>query len=147
VIGSFESGIAERYHQLLSDPRVATHGILDRIALAEHMSRADVFVFPSLAEGSARVIPMAMSCGCFVITTPNSGSVVEHARHGFLIPPGDRDALRGAIAEAASDRDHLRTIGDENRRFVLQHLAPGRYGDDLDALYRQLLDRNPRCGA
>ena len=46
------------------------------------MSRAEVFVFPSLAEGSARVVAMAMAAGCYVITTPNSGSVVRDGAMG-----------------------------------------------------------------
>lgn len=150
VIGAFKDGIAERYRGLLCDPRVTVHGTVDRLALAEHMSRADVFVFPSLAEGSARVIPMAMACGCFVIATPNSGSVVEHGLHGLLVPPGDVGALRAAIAEAASDRDRLRVVGDENRRFVLRHLRQERFGDDLAALYQRLIgaasDENTTTG-
>ena len=58
------------------------------------MSNSDIFLFPSLAEGSANVIFEAMASGCAIITTPNSGSIVKNNHNGFIINPGDAFQLK-----------------------------------------------------
>ena len=52
------------------------------------LQKADIFLFPSLVEGSAKVIFEAMASGCAVIT-PNSGSIVEHNKGGFVVKAGN----------------------------------------------------------
>ena len=59
---------------------------------------ADVFVYPSLHEGSAFATYEALASGLPVITTPNAGSVVRHGEDGLIVPIRDVDALIAAIA-------------------------------------------------
>jgi starch synthase len=69
---------------------------LGRVGHAEmpaRMASADVFVFPSLFEGSAVVAYEALACGLPSIVTPNAGSVVRDGVEGFLVPAGDVEAL------------------------------------------------------
>jgi len=58
---------------------------------------ADVFVYPSLHEGSAFATYEALASGLPVIATPNTGSVVRDGIDGFLVPPRDVDALMEKI--------------------------------------------------
>ena len=58
---------------------------------------ADVFVLPSLCEGSALVIYEALSHGLPVIATPNCGTIVADGREGFLVSAGDAKALANAL--------------------------------------------------
>ena len=60
--------------------------------------QSDVFVFPSLAEGSAYVTYEAMASELPLVTTPNSGSVVRDGVDGFLVPAGDIDAIGERLA-------------------------------------------------
>jgi glycosyltransferase involved in cell wall biosynthesis len=102
----------------------------------------DAFVFPTLADGSARVVLEALACGLFVITTPNCGSIVEDGIHGFIVPPGDNDALEKAIREAiATDRDQLYEIGRANSKVVREQYTQKQYGDKLIKLYNELLEK------
>ena len=50
------------------------------------MAAADVFVFPSLFEGSAVVTYEALACGLPSVVTPSAGSVVRDGAEGFLVP-------------------------------------------------------------
>ena len=81
------------------------------------MAQADVFVFPSLFEGSAVVTYEALASGLPCIVTPSAGSVVRDGVEGFVIPPGSIEAvaermetlgsnplLRTAMAHAARSR-------------------------------------------
>ncbi|MEJ1969757.1 MAG: glycosyltransferase family 4 protein [Rhizomicrobium sp.] len=124
---------------LLDDPRVRYLGVTPRDGLAARMAEADVFVFPSLAEGSAKVVFEALAAGCFVITTPNSGSIVEDGVHGFLIPPGDPAALADAIRRAASDRPMVARIGVRNAALIPREYPQARYGERVLGLFDRLL--------
>jgi len=75
----------------------------------EIMGTHDVFVFPSLFEGMALVIPEAMSEGLPVIATPNSGAsmVVSDRQDGFIVPIRDSEAIVSCVVELARDRDRL----------------------------------------
>ncbi|MEM5383454.1 glycosyltransferase family 4 protein [Paraburkholderia phymatum] len=139
VAGGINEKERHIYQGFLSRPNVNHLGFISRQKLGELMSATPIFLFPSLAEGSARVVFEALACGCYVITTPNAGSVVEDGVHGALVPPGDAAALRVAIAKALRAPSVVREIGARNRVFVRSRYSQATYGDQLDALYRRLL--------
>jgi glycosyltransferase involved in cell wall biosynthesis len=67
------------------------------------MAAADVFVFPSLFEGSAVVTYEALACGLPGIVTPSAGSVVRDGEDGLLVPPGDVEALAAGMERLGTD--------------------------------------------
>lgn len=138
--------IARRHARFLADPRVHCHGVLSRTELGAVMASAEVFVFPTLAEGSARVIFEAMAAGCFVVTTENAGSVVVDRRDGMLVPPGDPAALRAAIREAYALGDRRAAIGAANAALIRGTFRQSHYGEALATLYRSLLRCRPAPG-
>jgi glycosyltransferase involved in cell wall biosynthesis len=81
-----------------------------------YFQQADVFVFPSLYEGSALVIYEALASGLPVITTPNSGSVVRDGLEGYVVPIRDARALAEKIAQLYSDRALRKDMGARARR-------------------------------
>jgi glycosyltransferase involved in cell wall biosynthesis len=76
---------------------------------------ADIFVYPSLHEGSALAILEAMACGLPVITTDNAGSVVRDGVDGLLVPIRAPDALASAIASLADDPERRRAMARSAR--------------------------------
>lgn len=105
-------------------------GPLPRSKVAEHYHWADVFVLPTLAEGSANVCYEALSHGVPVITTPNAGSVVRDHTDGWIVPPRSIDALVNSIANAAGDRLKLRQLS-ENARIRAATFTWDRYMERL----------------
>lgn len=77
--------------------------------------RADLFVYPSLHEGSALAIYEALASGVPVITTPHAGSVVRDGEEGFVVPIRDVDALMAAIARLYRDRVLREEMGRKAR--------------------------------
>jgi glycosyltransferase involved in cell wall biosynthesis len=85
---------------------VWTRVIRDRNALAQFYSAADVFVFPTRAEGLPNVLTEAMSAGLPSIATNLQGItdfVIVDGVTGFLFPPEDVDALTQAVGRLLSD--------------------------------------------
>jgi glycosyltransferase involved in cell wall biosynthesis len=139
VAGPVGADLAELSRSFFADPHVKYLGLLSRRDLASAMARADVFVFPSLSEGSARVVFEALACGCYVITTPNSGSIVEDGVHGAVVSPGDSASLARAIEHAYQHRDKVSEIGKNNAQCVRTRYRQCDYGNQLSNLYGALL--------
>jgi glycosyltransferase involved in cell wall biosynthesis len=78
-------------------------GIVPRSGMRAMYDWADVFVLPTLCEGSATVCYEALAAGLPVITTPHAGSVVRHGIDGFIVPIRDSDALASAMDRLATD--------------------------------------------
>jgi glycosyltransferase involved in cell wall biosynthesis len=141
LIGGIEAGIERHVEGFLSHPHVSALGAAPRSELARHMTDAPVLIFPSYCEGSARVIFEAMACGCFIITTPNSGSIVRNHEHGLVVPAGDSDALAAAILWALKSPEEVARIGWSNAQLVRREFTQDRYGEKVLQVYRAVLQR------
>lgn len=73
--------------------RIEVWGPVPRTEIESMYRWADVFVLPSLCEGSATVTYEALALGLPVITTPNSGTVVRDGIDGYIVPVRDPSAL------------------------------------------------------
>jgi len=138
IAGAMTRNIYNMYKSFLKDSRVEYKGILTRRELAYCMLQSDVFLFPSLAEGSARVIFEAMAAGCYVITTRNSGSIVKTDEHGCLIPSGSESALTRALCDAYRNRPKIQRIGDNNAKLIKTQYRQKHYGDHLIRFYKEI---------
>lgn len=111
--------------------QVEVIGPIPRSKLLEHYEWADVFLLPSLCEGSATVCYEALSCGLPVITTPNAGSIARDGIEGFIVPIRDPEAiteklqlfidrpeLLGSMGEAAMQRWQGFTIENYGERLI-----------------------------
>ena len=62
-------------------------GPVPRGDIMRHYAWADVFLLPSVCEGSATVVYEALTAGLPVICTPNTGSVVRDGVRDSSSPP------------------------------------------------------------
>ncbi len=83
--------VAETHREI--ERHVALLGAVPRSQMAEHYQWADVFVLPSICEGSATVVYEALGHGLPVVTTPNAGSVVRDGVEGFVVRIRDVAAI------------------------------------------------------
>jgi glycosyltransferase involved in cell wall biosynthesis len=138
VAGPVEPDIAAKHRSFFEDPRVVVLGSLARPEFKAQLIARRVFAFPTNAEGSARAVWEALACGCYVITTPNAGSIVEDGVHGALVPPGDAESLAEAIVAADSDRERIAGIGNRNAKLIASSYRQSAYGDALSRIYADL---------
>ena len=88
--------------------------------LARLFQQSDVFVFPSIQEGSALVTYEAMATGLPVITTPNAGSVVRDGEDGFIVSIQDIHALCEQLERLRGDETLRERMGRSARERVSQ---------------------------
>ena len=107
-------------------------GRVPRERIHEEFAAADVFVLPSLAEGSAEATYEALAAGVPVVTTPAAGSVVRNGIQGRLVAERDPFALADAIAEIVEDRDKRARMSVAARERARDYTWE-RYGERLVA--------------
>ena len=85
----------------LTAGRVRGHGARSRDEIAQTLADAHALVVPSRNEGLGLVALEALAAGRPVIASAVGGLVetVEDGVDGILVPPGDVDALAGALRE------------------------------------------------
>lgn len=113
--------VRERAAELGMGDRVALTGRLSAEELACEYNRASIFVSPSLYEGFGLPAAEAQACGAPVVATTGGAlpEVVADGVSGLLVPPGDPEALAGAIERLLGDehlRDRLGRAGVERAR-------------------------------
>lgn len=88
-------------------------GEVPRSKIYQHYAWADVFLLPSICEGSATATYEALAAGLPVICTPNTGSIVRDGKDGYIVPIRDHEAIARCIIRLA-DNDRLRQTMSEN---------------------------------
>jgi len=107
VLNQVDPGIMAMISALPVRPRVVEG--LSREDLTSEFERADLFVLPSLVEGFGLVYLEALSAGCHVIGTNNTGlpDLDAPPEAATVIPPGDLEQLQAtleaAIAKASQE--------------------------------------------
>ncbi len=119
---------------------VASHGMQQQVRITgwissqqvrEELQAARAMVLPSFAEGLPVVIMEAMALERPVVTTTVAGipELVRHGLDGWLVAPGDVEALATALADALrSDVTHLKDMGRQGRQRVM-----ARHDIDVEA--------------
>jgi len=108
------------------------------------LQQSDVFVFPSLAEGSALVTYEALASELPIITTPNSGSVTRDGIDGFLIPAQDVDAIGERLALLYADPALRRTMGARGRELIEREYTWRHYRARVGRAHRRMLEAEVR---
>jgi glycosyltransferase involved in cell wall biosynthesis len=111
-------------------------GMIPRAEMARQYEWADVFLLPSLCEGSATSTYEAIFQGLPVICTPQTGSVVRDGVDGFIVPPRDADAMVEKLSLLVSKPGLLA----EMSRNALEHSADftlEKYGERLVTAFRE----------
>jgi glycosyltransferase involved in cell wall biosynthesis len=136
IIGNVEKGIKgmlDKYEStFVHIPYISQEELL------QYYSSSDVFIFPSLAEGSARVIYEAMACKLPVIFTEMSGSVARDQLDGFQIRSKNVDDIVEKISFFYKNKDIAREMGLSGHKWI-RNFSKEKYRMRIIDLYKQLL--------
>ena len=104
---------------------------------------ADLFVHPTLYEGSSLVTLEAMAHrrACVVTRAGGLPDKVHNGVNGWIVEPGDPSALAAAISGAISDPERLARYGAAGRAIVEREFSWTAAADATLALYADLLAR------
>ena len=106
----------------------------------------DAVVLTSASEGTPVTIIEALAAGRPVVSTRVGGvpDVVDEGETGFLVRRGDTHAMAERLELLAREPRAGAEMGETGRARVLERYAVARLVDDVDGLYRELLDDDAR---
>lgn len=98
-------------------------GFVTRDRISKVFNESDVFVLPSLAEGFALVTLEALSSGCPVICSTNSGcnDVIVDGENGFVVNVSNDNQLKDKIDWFLLNMDKIPSMKNNARRTVDNH--------------------------
>ncbi|SNT36805.1 Glycosyl transferases group 1 [Tropicimonas sediminicola] len=107
IAGSMPQVVPTDLAAFIARKNVTYLGFVTHEVLLDTLSRAHVFVFPSLYEGFGMVLTEAMACGLPIISTPNTAApdLITDGTEGFIVPIRDPDAIAERITRLAEDED------------------------------------------
>jgi glycosyltransferase involved in cell wall biosynthesis len=105
----------------------------------------DIFVFPSIVEGTPLAVQEAMAAGMAVITTETCGMIdlVENEFNGLLIPQANSEALENAIVRLALDTELRANLG-RSAQATMRRFTWLRTARIVEAAYAHALRRRGR---
>ena len=106
--------------------RVRMIGTVPHQVVLSYLQAADAYVQPSRLEGLANATMEAMAVGLPVITTDTCGQreLIQDGENGWLVPPGDAQALALAMTSLAGNQERARQMGVAARRTIETRFNP-----------------------
>lgn len=119
--GHASTALRTQIRSLNLDEKVRLLG--HRTDVPDVLAAADLFVFPSVYEGLGGALIEAMALGLAVVASdlPAVREVVAVGENAVLVPPGDPQALEGAIVGLLADRVLLERFGVRSRQLFEEH--------------------------
>ena len=102
---------------------------------------SDIFVLPTFSEGLPISLLEAMAAGLPIISTPVGAipEVIDEGKNGFLIQPGDYEALAEKIVILAKDHKARQEMGKNNLVKIMEQYDQSIIIRKLSNVYSQLL--------
>jgi glycosyltransferase involved in cell wall biosynthesis len=102
----------------------------------------DAFLLPSVTEGTPVSAIESLASGTPVVANRVGGvpDVVRDGVDGFLVEPGDVEGAAERLEALARDPALRASMGDAGRARVVDRYSVSRLVDDVDRLYRSLLE-------
>lgn len=112
-----------------------------RTDLARVYAGSDVVALTSNNEGTPVSLIEALAAGRAVVATDVGGvrDVLENGRLGLLVPPGDADALAGALGRLLDDESLRASLGAAGMSSVPARFGSPRLVADMKQLYDELV--------
>jgi len=107
------------------------------------LSVSDVCALSSKVEGFSNAILEYMAAARPVVTTDVGGAreAVEEGETGYVVAPGDDEAMAARVVELLRDPERARRMGERGRRVVEEKFSCEAQLARTEALYESLLEK------
>lgn len=135
----------DHLQRICADLGISEHvvflGTKTHAQVIDFLKKLDLFVLASNWEGFGLVLVEAMALGKPVVATNVGGirEIVQDGQTGYLVPPGQPDALASRMIRLLEDQPLSREMAKMARKRVEANFSMKRMIYGLDQLYRKLV--------
>jgi glycosyltransferase involved in cell wall biosynthesis len=132
--------------ELAKLPNAISLGKIPREKLPDTYNMCDIFLFPSRLEGFGYAVAEAMACGKPVVCTNGSSlpELVTDQKGGYLCERDDVTDFAKKIRTLAADSNLRESMGEFNRRRILESFTLDKMVESYLRLYRDVACVGPR---
>ena len=129
----------------------AEHNLSDKVMFPgfcedvyPELLKSDVFVLPSLHEGSPNALIEAMGIGMPCIASDVGGirDLIENEKNGNSVPARDSEALANALHRILTEAEFASELGKNARTTIQQKFNTAESIQKLEKIYHSFLEKN-----
>lgn len=116
-------------------------GWTDGVAKEKYLKESQALVLPSYNEGLPIAVLEAISYGLPIIATDvgDMAAAVKNGQNGFLIQPGDIQALAEKIVQLYSDKENYTRMSSESKKIANGEFSDEKYFEQILNCYQKAL--------
>lgn len=118
---------------------IVLHGHMSQEKMSRFLEEADIYVFPSLAEGCAKSGMEAMAAGVCVVATEESGLPIRDGDTGFIVPSHNAIVLADKIEWLMAHYEVVSSVGGAAAGLMASEYRESMYAKKLENVYETLL--------
>lgn len=140
VVGDYQ-GAYKLINLFQSDKLPITfHGRVPQDDLKKYLQNADIYVFPSLAEGCASSGMEAMAAGLCVVATRESGLPITDGETGFIVPSKNALAIADKLEWLQAHPNEINRVGANAAKLIATEYTWEKYAEGVERIYHELLE-------
>lgn len=125
-------------NRIANENNIFYHGRVQGNEKLKLLWNSHIFCLPSSYPPEAQPICVleAYAAGCIVLTTNSGGikDIFQHEVNGYLIPVGDKIALRNYLELVISDIDKHKDFAFHNRQEALEKYTQNRFNQEVEEI-------------
>lgn len=121
-------------------PNIIPLGRLSREEMADYISKTWCLVHPSVADSSPNIVKEARAAGLPAVVTTECGGkqYIDHTKSGFIITPGNADALAEAVLTMTKSADTALRMGAHQHEDCRKKLSFETMKEGIIQIYRNI---------
>jgi len=148
--GDYRNDLERMIENLNLEQYVFLAGFQKDETIPNWLNAADIFVLPSLLEGTPNILLEAIACNLPVVTTDvgGIGSVIKDGENGILIPPRSESRIAEAVITLLQDPAlSERLTSNAQNTLKSQFGSWAKQASHLKAIYSTILKRKSEADA
>lgn len=140
LVGSYHNAIPliEKYGDIRHVLKFIGHVSQD--VLKNYLREADVYLFPSLAEGCAQSGMEAMAASLCVIATRESGLPITDGQTGYIVPARNVESIADRLEWLVAHPHEIQRVGCAASKLIYNTFTWEKYAKNVKNVYSELIN-------
>lgn len=137
--GDYADKLKKQAMELGVDERIVFTGKVEDVGVVQQL--IDVFVHPAIwQEGFGLAILEAMAAGKPIVASNTGGvyALVKENFNGWLINPGDAEAIAGSVIKLLDNPELISTFGEHSRKVACEEFSVDRMANGILDVYKMV---------